>query len=118
MILMIKDFPDELRWKLRLRAFETGVTFREVVIGVLRGWCDGHGEIGGAERAAGVRGMRESVQDGAGARSGRRRAGVKRDAAGGGALDRASAGAGAVDGGVRADQGKDAEAAEGDDIQW
>lgn len=109
--LHLNHFPDAVRKKLKLRAMETGVTFRDLIIGVLRGYSDGLGEIAGDKRAAGVRGMRKGIQDGA--RSGG--AGAKRVAEVGGAFGGASAGPGAVDGGIRKDQGDDAEKAEGDE---
>ena len=62
MTLYIQDFPDEVRWKLRLRAMETGVTFRDLIIDVLRGYSDGLGETVGVKRKADVRGMWKGIQ--------------------------------------------------------
>ena len=109
--LHLNHFPVGLRQQLKIKALETGVTFRDLIVDVLRGYCNGPGEIAGDKRAAGVRGMRKGVPDGA--RSGG--AGSKRDAEAGGAHGGAPAGAGAVDGGIRKDQGGDAKKAEGDE---
>lgn len=109
MTLYIQDFPEDIRAKLKVEAFTTGVTFRALIIGVLRGYCNGPGEVAGVKRAAGVRGLRAGVQDGA--RPGG--AGAERVAEVGGAFGGAPAGAGAVDGGIRKDQGGDSEKAEG-----
>lgn len=111
MTLYIQEFPDDVRWKLKIRAMETGVTLRNLVIDVLRGWCDGPGGIAGVKRASDVRGVRAGVSDGA--RQGR--AVAERVAEAGGASGGAPAGPGAVDGGIRKDQGDDAKKTEGDD---
>lgn len=38
--LHVQQFPEELRVKLKIRALETGVTFRELLIHVLAEWCE------------------------------------------------------------------------------
>lgn len=108
MILSIKDFPEELRWKLRVKADEAGVTLRKLLIGVLAEWCesdrevrgDGLREAGGDKRAAGVSGVRGGVLDGKG---------QKRAAEAERASDGTSAHDGAVDRGLRKDQRKEIE---------
>lgn len=89
-----------------MEAFATGVTFRDLIIGVLREYCYGPGGIESVKRAAGMRGVRAGISHGGEG---------KRVAEGGSAHDRASAGAGAVDGSLRKDQGDDAQKTEGDE---
>lgn len=44
MNLMIKDFPDDLRWKIRMKAMRAGLTLREAVISLLERWVEGDQE--------------------------------------------------------------------------
>ena len=111
MNLSIKGFPDEVARKIRIEAYRSGVTFREVVIHILRGWGDGLGEVGGAERAAGMRELREGVSHG----EGPGREGAERIAEVVGASGGASTDTGAVGGGVRTDRAKQAQEAAEDE---
>lgn len=107
--LHLNHFPVELKRELRIKALETDVTFRELVIGVLRGYCNGLGESGGDGGTEGVSGMSEGVSHGG------RTGGSQRHAKAIRSSDRAPADTGQVDGGIRADQGENTKKAEGDE---
>lgn len=131
--LHLNHFPEGLKRRLKLKALETGVTLRDLVVAILEEGAegvperpvkpeviedweppeevgDGFGESGSDLGAAGVRGVRAGVPLG---QIGDDR-GQKRVAEAGGAFDRAPADSRAVERSLRADPEDAGEEAEGD----